>query len=171
MLTYMISDTSTGYSIFRECFPAFLQLATNFPQLWSKDSTISLSEAVKTPQFDVLEFMVHDTFTALALGIPPLVNYDPTSCWVSEGQNPLLELAYGLPAGVVITLAKINSWRVSRIMGQAILDEKEWGDSEACLRHWSPIIERTGESFGDIVRLAIQEAWRQAVLIYLYMVR
>jgi hypothetical protein len=38
------------------------------------------------------------------------------------------------------------------------------------LMRWNPPVDRETESADRVMRLAIQEGWRQAVFIYLYMV-
>jgi hypothetical protein len=166
----MVSDSLTGYTLFRRSSPVFLQLAAQFPELWSNNSAIFISAAVQSRNYQIGYFVLHDTLIALALGTPPLINYDTTSCWVDDGRNSLLEVVYRLPADVIVLIAKINSWRVLRSMDQVTSNQSEWHDLEEHLKHWNPTVDRDDESFDAIARLAVQEVFRQALLIYLYMV-
>jgi hypothetical protein len=157
--------------MFRRCVPAFLRLAAKSPELWSESSNLVISEAVRSKHYEIKKFVLHDTITALVLGTPPLIHYNTSSAWVDEGQHdPHLEWVYGVSAGVIVQIAKINSWRVSRLMDQAASDQIEWREIEARLKQWNPTIDYTFESSDAITKVTVQEAWRQAVLIYLYMV-
>src|SRR4051794_37488940 len=105
----------------------FLRFTTLFPELWSENSTISISEAFRgrNERYIIKNFVLHDVVTALALGVPPLIHYDTTSPWVDERQGSVLEWVYGFPAGIVILLAKITAWRASRLIGQ-VPKRNEW---------------------------------------------
>lgn len=167
---FKISGTSTGYSLFRSSASLFLRLAALSPHLWTGDAAISISEALRAQTYDIRKFVLNDTVTALVVGLPPLIHYDATSSWAEEDEFLYTEWVYGFPAGLVILLAKINSWRVSRLMGQ-VPNCNEWHEIEKRLMGWSPTLNHTEEAREDVARLAIQEAWRQAALVYLYMVR
>lgn len=167
---YAISGTSTGYSLFRRYTPMFLRYAALLPELWSENSTISVSAAlqIRKGHYSIKNFVLHDTVVALALGVPPLIHYDTSALWAEEGQAKHLEWVYGFPAGIIVLLAKITAWRVSRMMGQ-FPNRNEWFEIEGRLQSWSSTVDHTDEASDDIARLAVQEAWRQATLLYLYM--
>lgn len=84
--------------------------------------------------------------------------------------------------------ARVNAWRAVRWTeddslsaggwpGSSVAsesgkpDEAEWKTAEKILKSWMPTIEEIDGSSNLVTRLAIQESWRQAVFIYLYMVR
>lgn len=166
----MISNSVTGYSLFRDTAPLFLRYVAKFPYLWSDGSTISISCALRTPQYEISKFVLWDTICALILGIPTVLQYDATFCSTSpRGQQPL-EWVYGCPVTVIMMLARINASRTSRSwdVHQVV---KERGEIEMQLQQWCPKPAYTDdEAYNTIARFAVHECWRQAVLIYLYMV-
>jgi hypothetical protein len=108
---------------------------------------------------------------ALAFGTAPLLHYDTTSHPppTSGPAFRVLEWAYGCPIPIIMLLAKINSWRVSRWMEQPTDNLVEWQEIEERVQKWIPAID-LDQSANVVARFAIHEGWRQAVLIYLYMV-
>lgn len=155
--------------MFKKCTPLLLQLAYRYPDLWHQNLSISISRALCAPRFDITSFVFFDTITALALGTPPLLHYDtayPTG--PMEAKN--LEWVYGCPAYIIVLLAQINAWRTSERLGQTMLEAGTWREAEEALQGWSPRVKADEDSSDLIGRFAIQESWRHAVLIYLYMV-
>ncbi|KDN40072.1 hypothetical protein RSAG8_08393, partial [Rhizoctonia solani AG-8 WAC10335] len=98
----IISGSATGYSLFQSCTPVFLNLAALNPKIWVHNSSISVPETFRSPQYEVLQFVVHDTITALTLGTPPQLQYDTTSPWVDKAPGHYMEWVYGFPVGVLI---------------------------------------------------------------------
>lgn len=114
-------------------------------------------------------FVFFDTILALAFALPPVVDYE-TSLDRVEGRlfGFTLEWVYGCPGTIILMLARISSARAARLGGGLV--GEEWEEVEKALVRWRPIVEQVGESADHISRLAIQESWRQATYIYLYMV-
>ncbi|EUC55520.1 fungal zn(2)-cys(6) binuclear cluster domain protein, putative [Rhizoctonia solani AG-3 Rhs1AP] len=164
-----ISGSATGYSLLQRSTPVFVQLAALDPKIWVDDSSISIPKVFRSSQYEVIQFVVHDTFTALTLGTPPQLQYDTTSVWVDKTPGHYMEWVYGFPVGVLILLAEINAWRTSRMIGKVAQNQSDCRSIEDRLKSWSPIVDNTDEPSNDIVRLAVREAWRQATLIYLYL--
>ncbi|CAE6406216.1 unnamed protein product [Rhizoctonia solani] len=165
----IVSGSATGYSLLQRCTPVFLRLAALDPKIWVDDSSISVPETFRNSQCEVIQFLIHDTLTALTLGTPPQLQYDTTSVWVDKAPGHYMEWVYGCPVGVFIFLAEINAWRTLRTMGQVAQNHSHCRDIESRLNRWSPIVDHTDEPNNDIARLAVREAWRQATLIYLYL--
>ncbi|CAE6480165.1 unnamed protein product [Rhizoctonia solani] len=165
----IISGTATGYSLLRRCTPVLLRLAALYPNLWVNNSSISVPETFRNWQYEVTQFIIHDTITALALGIPSILQYDTTASWVDKAPGHYMEWVHGFPVGLLILLAEINAWRTSRMMGEINQNQTNFRSIEHRLNTWNPIMDYTGEPDNDIARLAIQEACRQATLVYLYM--
>ncbi|KAF8695044.1 hypothetical protein RHS03_08093, partial [Rhizoctonia solani] len=168
-LVLMISGTTSGYSLLKCCAPVFLQLAAHDPNLWSDDSTISILEAIRQPRYEIAQFVINDTIAALVLGTPPLLHYDSTLVWTAEAPFHY-QLVHGFPIGILLFLAKANAWRASQLMKQGPPCQGEWSDLDEQLDSWNPTIDYTDCPRSSINRFAIQEAWRQAAKIYLYMV-
>ncbi|QRW20957.1 Fungal specific transcription factor domain [Rhizoctonia solani] len=145
-----------------------LLLAAHDPNIWSDDSTISVLEAIRQPRYEIAQFVINDTIAALVLGTPPLLHYDSTLVWTAEPPFHY-ELVYGFPIGILLFFAKANAWRASQLMKQGSPYQGEWSDLEEQLDSWNPTIDYTDCPRSSINRFAIQEAWRQAAKIYLYM--
>lgn len=154
--------------------PLFLQHAVKCPQLWTPNSSISISRALHFHEYEVCHFVLFDTIAALALGTAPLLHYDTTtrSC-ESDDCSRILKRVHGCPPAIIILLARINSWRAARwidpigvVVGVEVGELMELEDT---LRRWVPDIESVDGSANLIARMAIQECWRQTVLIYMYM--
>ncbi|CAE6502676.1 unnamed protein product [Rhizoctonia solani] len=167
-LGFMVSGIAFGYSLFQRCTHTFLRLAALSPDLWSDNSTISISKALRR-RYEASKFVAHDTIIACILGIPPLLHYDTTSPWGDEKSNRVLELVYGVPCETLYHFAKINAWRASRLMSEVAQSRSDWFDIEISLTNGSPAIDHTDEPVKDIARFAVQEIWRQSALIYFYM--
>jgi hypothetical protein len=156
--------------LFRKSTSIFLRLAALIPQVWSDNGTVSISKVVQVRQYEMKNFILQDTISALALGIPSVILYDVSGSWAEEAPNSALEWVYGFPAGIVLLLAKINSWRASRFVEDTDPSHSEWQLIEEQLHNWSWDLDPTNQASDYIPRTAVQECWRQAALIYLYMV-
>ncbi|CAE6406620.1 unnamed protein product [Rhizoctonia solani] len=167
---FMILNSSVGYTIFRKGVPMFLQLAAKFPDLWKGDSAISLSQALHA-RHELGKFTLMDTVAALAFGISPLIHYDTTIRMedYKPGKFQFMEPVYACPIIVLITLARVNASRVSRLMDQDETTPAGIQEYEAAVQNWKPHVDYADQPSQLITRLAVQEAWRQAALIYLYM--
>ncbi|CAE6478741.1 unnamed protein product [Rhizoctonia solani] len=168
-LGFIVSGIAFGYSLFQQSAPTFLRLAALDSDLWSDNSTILISKAIRS-WYEVSRFVAHDTLIAFILGVPPLLHYETSTPWSGDEQsNHIIELSYGIPTEVLCHLAKINAWRASRLMGETIQSQNGWRDMEALLKNGSSAIDHTDDPIKDIARFAIQETWRQVTLIYFYM--
>lgn len=166
----MMSDSSKGYSLFKQCAPIFIQLVARYPHFWSQNSNISIFSALHSSYYEVRRFVFYDTMAALLFGTPSLLRYDTTSNSVKPADKRILESVYGCPREITILLAEINTWRAAQWISHDRTGALEWREIETRLRRWNPDIESVDESSNLVARLAIQEGWRQASLIYLYMV-
>ncbi|KAB5590669.1 hypothetical protein CTheo_5893 [Ceratobasidium theobromae] len=172
LFTFMLLSSSIGYSLYRRCMPIFLQLASKFPELWTKDSAISILHALHARRFEITQFVFVDTITALIFGIAPLLHYDTSFHDVNQPRDrsfEFLEWIYSCPPMIVFLLAKINSSRTLGLNGQADSNRLAHLEIEEHLQKWQPTTEKDEDSSNGVVRLAVLECWRQAVLIYMYM--
>ncbi|CAE6502647.1 unnamed protein product [Rhizoctonia solani] len=168
---FMILNSSIGYTIFRKGAPIFLQLAAKFPNIWKGDSAISLSQALSAPRHELGKFAVMDTVAALAFGIAPLIHYDTTIRAEDHtpGQFQFLEPVYACPIVVLMALARVNASRASHLMDGDTVSPEGIEEYETAVRNWKPRVNYDDQPSQLITRLAVQEAWRQSALIYLYM--
>ncbi|KAF8702650.1 maltose acetyltransferase, partial [Rhizoctonia solani] len=167
-LGFIVSGTSVGYSLFRQCTPTFLRLAKLSPEIWPSDFAISISKATQS-QYEIIKFIANDTIIAMILGIAPVIHYDTTPRCDRRRPRSVLELVYGIPSEILCILAEINAQRASRMMGERASSNDNQCDIEKVLGSWTPVVGNTGEPTKDIARVAVQEAWRQAALIYFFM--
>lgn len=106
--------------------------------------------------------------TAFALGIPSLAQYDTTKFPIPVDIPPL-EWVHGTSVELTSIIAEVNSWRA---LNCGIPNMNDWPGLEQRVLAWVPkAMELTQEDSCEmIVRLAVQESLRQAVIIYIYMV-
>ncbi|KAF8594955.1 hypothetical protein BDV93DRAFT_564900 [Ceratobasidium sp. AG-I] len=166
---YMISDTRQGYALFQKCALLAVRLMSKHPDLWASPSTISISRALHSPIFEIGSFVLFDTIAPLALGIPPLLNYDTTRHLIHPPEECFMEKLYGCPAHVMGLLAQINAWRSARWLEQPNPSANKWKEVEEILHSWTPPVDSEADSHSFIGRFAVQESWQHAVFIYLYM--
>ncbi|CAE6478703.1 unnamed protein product [Rhizoctonia solani] len=171
VFAFMISNSSIGYTIFQKGVPIFLQLAIRFPNLWKDDSTISLSHTLHFGGYELAKFVVLDTIASLAFGIPSLIRYDTAihSADHKPQRFQFLEPVYACPIIVFMALAQVNECMVSRLMGQDNKASENMEEYETVVRNWEPRVDYADQPCELIARLAVQESWRQAALVYLYM--
>ncbi|CAE6485805.1 unnamed protein product [Rhizoctonia solani] len=161
-LTFLVVDTVAGYALLKRALPQFLYLVSNDPQLWSERNSqlaISLPRVLSTPRYEIRRFVFYDMMCALVLGIPPLAEYDP-------GEPPMvtypplpMEAFHGIPVEWIL------------IIGHVHVRRSDWRNLEAQTLSWYPRISDvwSEESAELVFRMAIQESWRHATLIYIYM--
>ncbi|KAF8594946.1 hypothetical protein BDV93DRAFT_528996 [Ceratobasidium sp. AG-I] len=174
---FLLSTNAIGYSLFKTTTPYVLQFASTIPHLWSPNSSIYILHMLKSDAYEIRFFPFVDTICALAFGVLPILQYD-TAFHRPERktENPmLLEWVNGCPTEVVVLLARINAVRAARLIGSTNgtgdgeREGDEWKKIEETMKNWSPTVEQVDGSDNSIMRLAIQESWRHAVYVYLYM--
>ncbi|KAH7323350.1 hypothetical protein B0J17DRAFT_240932 [Rhizoctonia solani] len=169
-LRFVTVDSPSGYVLLQKALPRFLHLVAVDPSLYlehpSGSLVVSFPRTLSAPRYELKRFVMYDTAAALVLGVPPLVEYgydcecDPTS----HG----LEWIHGVPVALVQIISQINSWRA----GSRVVPLGDWEGLERRLLAWEPRVmvpDGKDSDTGSVGRLAIQESWRHAALIYLYM--
>lgn len=151
-----------------------MQVAFADPTLWPRDplsNGISFSHALASPVYELGRFIFIDSITSLTYGTPPLVEYD-TSHPVTRTHNEYpREWIHGCPPEFLISIAKINQWRAQHPNGYSD-EDCPWKELEDDIRAWRPLwyFGPDSESSRVVMRFSVQESWRHALLIYLYMV-
>ncbi|KAF8594330.1 hypothetical protein BDV93DRAFT_172628 [Ceratobasidium sp. AG-I] len=145
--------TANGYLIFRKSSPLFLQLAVDYPQIWSPNFTISMRHVLTIGEYPMIVFVFFDTILALAFALPPLVEYETCLTRV-EGKEfgTTIEWVYGCPAEIILMLARINLAWAARLRGRWEGGEG-WKEVEEALLGWRPIVEQADGSSVHISRL------------------
>ncbi|KAG8793479.1 hypothetical protein FRC12_002620 [Ceratobasidium sp. 428] len=173
-LKHITADVKTGYALLRRMAPLFMQVASADPMLWPRDPAsngISLAHALACGQYEIGRFIFVDMITSLMSGLPPLVEYDTSHPVIhSHGGYPM-EHIHGCPTQFAFSIVRINQWRARHPHG-GLEENTDWRVIEKEVWEWRPSCDNgpDSESLRLVMRLALQEAWRHALLIYLYMV-
>jgi hypothetical protein len=162
----MTADNATGYELVRKETPTLLRLAYQYPELWSKRGMISLSQVMLCEKYEIFSFTWTDNIAAMVLGTPTFLPYDTTT--LTNRSKFQTEWMWGCPEVFIIQCARINR---SRSLRGEYSDQRRWKGIEKELVEWEPVSESSNDSRDTVARLAVQESWRHAMLIYLYMVR
>ncbi|KAG8793730.1 hypothetical protein FRC12_001813 [Ceratobasidium sp. 428] len=171
-LKQMTTGAKSGYTLLRQTAPLFMQIAYADPTLWPRDpssSGISLAHALTSPQHELVRFIFADLFMSLSYGTPLLVEYD-TSYPISKlDHNHMVEWDIGCYIEIFFSIMKVNQWRTWHPVGR-MNEVTLWKEIEKDILAWRPCESGPdSESSRVIMRMAIQEGWKHAALIYLYM--
>ncbi|CAE6503985.1 unnamed protein product [Rhizoctonia solani] len=172
LVSMQIVNTLTGHLLLRRSIPLFLALTAKFQELWANDSSISFRHALAHSQSEIPHFVFLDTVASLVFGIAPLIHYDVTFYpKVQSLRRSHIEWAHGCSPIVVLLLATVNSWRAARFIDPThpIPTLGEQQIFKAYLQEWNPTIGYGDQPAVVMGRLAVQECWKHAVLIYMYM--
>lgn len=181
LLRFITADANGGYSLLRKLAPIFFQITQSDLRLWihhpNTTRSLSLAHVLASRTYELGRFVFMDIISSLVLAIPPLINYDTSSSYVQPETDPDLgevhpvEWVHGAPLSLLFNIIKINLWRTKHTPFQPAPDEV-WKPIEADTRTWTARPSSTDpcdEPVQRIARLAVQEGWRHALLIYLYM--
>ncbi|QRV82523.1 Fungal specific transcription factor domain [Ceratobasidium sp. AG-Ba] len=169
----MILGSRAAYRLIEQTLPIFVRLAARYPHLWSARRMISIHQVLyRPPHYHLCKFVFYDLIAAVTFARPSLALYDthPMSTNVPRQileteRSSALESVYGCTIPMIILFAKINALRAGVERWN-----QDWRQLEVEVMGWTFIADHVDDSIGRIMRLAIQESWRQAILIYLYMV-
>ncbi|KAL5631813.1 hypothetical protein ACGC1H_000011 [Rhizoctonia solani] len=161
-LTFLVVDTVAGYVLIKRALPFFLHLVSNDPELWSErrgQLVISLPQVLLTPRYEVKRFVFYDMMCALVLGVMPLAEYDPGELRGVTNLPLPTEVFHGIPIEWIL------------IVGHIYARTSDWRNLETQILSWRPrISDIWGEESAELVfRIAIQESWRHAILVYIYL--
>ncbi|CAE6436379.1 unnamed protein product [Rhizoctonia solani] len=166
LLKVMVDQTSYVYRTVRDVTPVFLELVFSNPILWpnhSEFTQVSLLNVLSSGSHELAYFVLMDCTCAMAFGLPQHVEYDTTV--YSRISSPSHQWAHGTPTEFHAALADINACRDNTSTG------RDWREIEHSLLTWQsqPGEYTFTESWMTIAWYAVQESWRLALLIYLYM--
>ncbi|CAE6529154.1 unnamed protein product [Rhizoctonia solani] len=126
---------------------------------------------------DVLPFILQssmDVMTSLGTGCPMSFQYDVTysdpvlgASGVFDAADALgLQWMYGCPEFFIILLARMHNIRDDTTRR---VDAQEVGEIEQSIRGWQPRYPLSQDPHLAVARLAVQECWRQILLVYIFM--
>ncbi|KEP54529.1 putative fungal zn(2)-cys(6) binuclear cluster domain protein [Rhizoctonia solani 123E] len=167
-----IANTPVAHLVLRKSVPFFLALAAKYPDIWADDLSISIRHAFTGLRFEFSHFAFLDTMTALVFGTIPLIHYDITVYpTLAPPKSFYIDWAHGCSPIVIVLMARVNSWRAARLIDPThpIPTLEQQQEFHACLKEWNPTIEYGDQPALVMGRLAVQECWKHAVLIYMHM--
>ncbi|CAE6404506.1 hypothetical protein ACGC1H_002051 [Rhizoctonia solani] len=134
------------------------------------DKLIHLQSLLLQPIISLRHYAIVDIFCCVAVKRNMLFHYDtshdanlsqPTIQFAAE---PGLQWLHGIPNTIVIAFARIN------MMRERGFDEPQTvAEIESMLRCFVAIPSVSSDPFLTVARVMVQECWRQAAFIYLYM--
>ncbi|CAE6442541.1 unnamed protein product [Rhizoctonia solani] len=168
LLKGALFDSSTTYHLFCRATPSFLQMVHSDSALQpagNYSASVSMAHLLASPRYGPACFMLMDIIGSMVYGFSQRVEYD-TDIEPFHHEHHPVELMNCFPGEFQILLAKINN---CRDRGAAVGD---WQNIEQRLLSWTsgPKFGLKGEdSWKLIAWVAVQETWRQTLLIYLYL--
>ncbi|CAE6475419.1 unnamed protein product [Rhizoctonia solani] len=174
VLKTMIDHTSNTYQVLRNMTPIFLQSVFSEPKFWSKDcdpTYIPLSNILGSESPEISYFALIDCTYAMATGLPQQVEYDTTAYALPiippTQPNAAASHQWSLssPSVFQLVLADINACRDKSPAA------RDWKDIEKQLLTWQsqPAEYEFTKPWMKLAWYAVQESWRLALLVYLYM--
>jgi hypothetical protein len=160
-LTHVLTIMQAAAPVFRRACPDPPEELVHLPSLLTNINTslqyfatldILLSTITNRPMF----FRYNVTFTPEVTELP-----------LNQEDSPGLRWLYGLPDRLVVTLAQMNA--LLEDFGGSV-DAAIIKELEIEIGNFKPIVPASVDPILTIGRLVVQESWRQAAFIYLYMV-
>ncbi|CEL57791.1 hypothetical protein RSOLAG1IB_02535 [Rhizoctonia solani AG-1 IB] len=163
------SSLATSVSLLREVALAFKRAVLEPP-----GHPINLPSKLIVPNADLRQYSAMDVMTSLGTGCPMSFQYDVTYSDPVLGASGVFDTAdalglqwmYGCPEFFIILLARMHNIRDDTTRR---IDVQEIGEIEQSIRGWQPRYPLSQDPHLAVARLAVQECWRQTLLIYLYM--
>ncbi|CAE6365728.1 unnamed protein product [Rhizoctonia solani] len=169
-LKFAIVDNTSGYSMLRRALPKFLQFVAANPDLYIEapkgNLVVSFSRTLGAPHHELRRFVTYDTVAAFLLGVPPLAEYGYNDRRDSEITG--FDWVHGIPAEFIEIIAQINSRRAespATVDDPETLERRIW----AWQSHGTVPDKSTDSKETNMTRAQVQEGWRHALLIYVYM--
>ncbi|KAB5591705.1 hypothetical protein CTheo_4869 [Ceratobasidium theobromae] len=167
LLKSTLSHSSNTYRLLQHATPTFLQIVFSDPTLRSSPQgpkLVSIPRLLTSPRYELAHFALMDAFCAMVFGVPQLVEYS-MDFELFHTEPHYIEWVFGCPTKLLILLARINT---HRDWGSQF----GWEDIESRLISWQTqpgMVSREMESWKLVAWVAVQESWRQTLLIYLYL--
>ncbi|CAE6398442.1 unnamed protein product [Rhizoctonia solani] len=168
----IVLGTVAGYNSLRLALPSFLHLVSEDPRLLVEHERngslcISLPAIFISHRVELGRFMFQDVMCSIVLGLPTLAEYDSTEFPIVPGSDLTADWfhgVHGVPVEMIVNITEVHNWRARR-------KAADWTELEMRARAWTwnQKAIKSEESVEMVYRIAIQEAWRHATLIYIYM--
>ncbi|KAH7345540.1 hypothetical protein B0J17DRAFT_713100 [Rhizoctonia solani] len=169
IIQFYASPLSEAMTLMYETAPIFRQLCPDPP-----DAPVDLHSLLRDPLDCLWQFAYIDIIFSVLTDMPTLCRYEVsipgsrpspyTSIQASQGDG-IIQWLHGIPNQLVLFFAHMKS-----IRGDGITpDEGTVALLERGIREIPSFDGSSSDRFLTIMRSVIQECWRQAALIYLYM--
>ncbi|CAE7212359.1 unnamed protein product [Rhizoctonia solani] len=169
----MIIHSSRTYQMLRNMSSLFLQVAFSEPDLWTNgysSTYVPLSNVLSSEAHALAYFALIDCTYAMASGLPQQIEYDTTiypqpRCSPRTKASSSHQWVHSSPTEFQLVLADINACRDKSPVARDRRDIEQW------LVTWQSRhaeYEFT-ESWMTVAWYAVQESWRLALLVYLYL--
>lgn len=169
IMQFYASPLSEAMTLMYESAPIFRQLCSDAP-----DAPVNLLSLLRDPQGCLWHFAYIDIIFSVLTDMPTLCQYEVTipgsqpfplyRLAQSQGDS-VIQWLHGVPNQLVLTFAHMNS-----IRGDGFTpDAGVVASLERAIREIPPFSGSSSDRFLTIMRSIVQECWRQAALIYLYM--
>ncbi|KAH7338146.1 hypothetical protein B0J17DRAFT_412265 [Rhizoctonia solani] len=164
-----IYNATATYQLMCRLAPTFFQTVYSDPMLWPADhnpALVSIAYLLACARYGPVGYMLMDILASMAYGVPHIVAYDAdTELFHTEPHAA--EWMNCFPGEFLLLLARINICRDQGLIATG------WQDIERRLVTWEPRPKYKPEGLDSgksVAWLALQETWRQTLLIYMYLV-
>ncbi|CAE6441362.1 unnamed protein product [Rhizoctonia solani] len=167
---FYVNRSSDALTVRREVAPIFRQLCPGPP-----DAPIDLRALLQQPLGSLRHFAHIDIHFSVVTGVPTLFQYDvdiPSSQPSTPDTLPsptqgdgFVQWLHGTPSQFVLLFAKMSSIRHSG----STSNRETIAALEQEIHRVQPLNNPPSDRFLAIMRSVVQECWRQAALVYLYM--
>ncbi|QRV91350.1 Fungal specific transcription factor domain [Ceratobasidium sp. AG-Ba] len=155
--------------LLREAALAFRRVIVERP-----GQPVNLPNKLSATNYDVRRYPRLDVLMSLGSGHPMMFQYDVSSAdpqfevSVAHANADALHLQWmhGCPGEFIVILARMHNIRDAP--GYTV-HTQEVDELEKWIRDWRPRVSSSGQPHLAVSRLAINECWRQTLLIYLFM--
>ncbi|KAG9126956.1 hypothetical protein FRC07_001255 [Ceratobasidium sp. 392] len=165
-LQFMSSSIRSNMGLIREAAPVYLRAWPDSP-----GTPLNLPAILVHPEYSLRHFPALDILISLSMCRPMLLRYDVSytqeiCAAVTDIDTIGLQWMHGVPDQFIMLLARMNMLRVDFAPN---VDPQIVDEIEAEIRDFRPVLGVSTDPFLTVARLGVQESWRQALYIYLYM--
>ncbi|CAE6360465.1 unnamed protein product [Rhizoctonia solani] len=162
---YTTTSVPEALDFMRMAAPLFRFLCSDHP-----NKIIHLQSLLLQPVLSLRHYALVDIFSSVAMEREMIFHYDTTynpNLTLHMDQFPSeagIQWLHGIPGVIIITFARINMMRE-----QGYADPQAITEMETMLRRFVVSPSLSNDPFLTVARVMVQECWRQAAYIYLYM--
>ncbi|KAG8739960.1 hypothetical protein FRC10_004959 [Ceratobasidium sp. 414] len=166
LFEFMSSSLESNLSLIRDAAPVYQNACPESPGV-----PINLPAKLLHPEFSLRHFPALDILFSLGMCLPMVFRYDISytselCATVTDIDSVGLQWMHGIPDQFIMLLARMNMLRVDFAPN---VDPQVIDEIEAEIKNFRPVLGVSTDPLLTVARLGVQESWRQALYIYLYM--